>query len=91
MPNGSTMVVNLTLTQNLKFTGSSAIDGKVFWTYSGTWEVRGGQVIWHYENSSRPLPESAKADTDDIVAVDAEKMVLVSRLNGKQNVFLRIK
>ncbi len=91
MPNGSTMLVELALTQNSKFTGSSAIDGKVFWTYSGTWEVKGDQLIWHYENSSRPLPETAKADTDDIVVLDAKKMVLVSRLSGKQNVFLRIK
>ncbi len=90
MPDGNTIVVQLALTQNQKFVGSSAVDGRVFWTYSGTWEVNGNQLTWHYETSSLTLAESAKADIDDIVALDAEKLVLLSRLNGKQSTFLRV-
>jgi hypothetical protein len=91
MPDGNTVVVQLAFTQSQKFTGSSAVNGKIFWTYSGTWEVNGNQLTWHYEESSRALPESAKMDVDEIVALDAEKLVLLSRLNGKQSTFLRAK
>ena len=91
MANGSTMGTSLTLTQNMKFSGVATIQGAEFWNYSGTWELKGNQLIWHYENSSRPLPESAKTDVDDIVSVDASKLVLVSNLSGRQHEFTRSK
>jgi hypothetical protein len=89
--NGATRVIEIEIRQNLRFAGSAAVDGKVYWTYGGTWELKDNQILWHYDASSRPLPEKAKADIDDIVSVDAEKMVLHSRLTGKQNIFLRAK
>jgi hypothetical protein len=91
MANGATMSTSLTLTQHMKFSGVATVQGAEFWNFSGTWEVKGNQLIWHYENSSRPLPESAKTDVDDIVSVDASKLVLVSKLNGKQHEFTRSK
>ena len=91
MPDGNTVVVQLMLTQSQKFTGSSAVNGRIFWTYSGTWEVSGNQLTWHYEISSPALPEAGKTDIDDIVALDAEKLVLLSKLTGKQNTFLRVR
>ena len=91
MANGVTMSNSLMLTQNMKFSGVATVQGAEFWNYSGTWELKGNQLIWHYENSSRPLPESAKIDVDDIVSVDASKLVLVSKLSGKQHEFTRSK
>ena len=91
MANGATMSTSLILTQNMKFSGVATVQGAEFWNYSGTWEVKGNQLIWHYEHSSRPLPESAKTDVDDIVSVDPSKLVLVSKLNGKQHEFTRSK
>lgn len=91
MPDGNTVVVQLALTQSQKFTGASSVNGRIFWTYSGTWEVNGNQLTWRYETSSPVLPEAAKTDIDDIVALDAEKLVLSSRLSGKQNTFLRVR
>lgn len=89
MTNGATMSISLTLMQNMKFSGVATVQGAEFWNYSGTWELKGNQLVWHYENSSRPLPESAKTDIDDIVSVDASKLVLVSNLSGKQHEFTR--
>ena len=89
--NGQTMTTELTLMPNLRFSGSSSVEGRSFWTFSGTWEVKGDEVIWHYENSSLPLPESAKVDTDQIVSVDGETLVLISKLNGKQYAYSRAK
>ncbi len=90
LANGATMNTTLILAQNMKFSGVATIQGAEFWNFSGTWELKGNQLIWHYANSSRPLPESAKTDIDDVVSVDASKLVLVSHLSGKQNEFVRI-
>jgi hypothetical protein len=89
LANGAVVRTDLNLTQTLKFSGTATVQGKEVWWYSGSWEVREGQLVWHYENSSRPLPESAKTDIDNIVSVDAGKLVLASHLSGKQHVYLR--
>jgi hypothetical protein len=91
MPNGGTLTTELMLTPNMKFSGSSSVDGRSFWSFSGTWEVKGDEVTWHYENSSRPLPESAKDDVDRIVSVDGATLVLISKLSGKQHTYSRAK
>ena len=91
MPNGGTMTTELVLTPNMKFSGSSSVEGRSFWTFSGTWEVKGGELVWNYENSSRPLPESAKVDVDRIVSVDDATLVLISKLDGKQYAYSRAK
>jgi hypothetical protein len=91
VPDGGTMITELTLTPNMKFTGSSSVGGRSFWTFSGTWEVKGDDLVWHYENSSRPLPESAKIDVDRIISVDDTTLVLRSKLNGKQYAYSRAK
>ena len=91
MPNGGTVTTELTLMPNMKFSGSSSVEGRSFWTFSGTWEVNGDELTWHYENSSRPLPEAAKKDVDRIVSADDVSLVLISKLNGKQHVYSRSK
>ena len=91
MPSGAVMTMDLTLTQNMKFSGLAKVQGNDFWSYSGAWELKGNQLTWHYENSSRPLPEAAKTDIDDIVSVDGDRLVLNSRLSGKQHIYVRPK
>ncbi len=86
---GTVVTTTLTLTQTLRFSGTATVQGKEFWSYSGSWEVTDRHLVWHYENSSRPLLDSAKTDTDDIISVDARKLVLASHLSGKQHVYLR--
>jgi hypothetical protein len=86
---GTVVKTDLTLTQTLRFSGTATVQGKEFWSYSGSWEVTDGRLIWHYENSSRPLLESARTDIDDIISVDSRKLVLASHLSGKRHVYLR--
>ena len=90
-PNLGVFITNVTLTQSMKFSGSVSRDGKSVWNYSGTWELDGTRLTWHYENSSRPLSDLAKNDIDDIALVDGKQLVLVSRLSGLQHVFSRAK
>jgi hypothetical protein len=88
-PNVGVFTTTMMLTQNMKFSGSMTLEGKPFMDYSGTWELDGAKLTWHYERSSRPLPEAAKMDVDDIVRVDPDQLVLVSRLTGLQHVLTR--
>lgn len=88
-PSVGVFTTTMTLTQSMRFSGSVALEGTPFMDYSGTWELDGARLTWHYEGSSRPLP--VKTDIDDIVRVDPEQLVLVSRLSGLQHVFTRTK
>ena len=89
MPSGAVMSMDLLLTQDMKFSGLAKVQGNDFWTYSGTWDLKENELTWHYENSSRPLPEAMKTDIDDIVSVDGNRVVLSSLLSGKQHVYVR--
>ena len=42
-PNG-VFTTNVTLTQNMKFSGSVSRQGKSIWDYSGTWELDGSKL-----------------------------------------------
>ncbi len=87
--NGAGAAMNISMTQSMKFSGSAKMDGKEFWTFSGTWEVQGNEITWHYDKSSRALADAAKTDTDEIISVDAEKMVLRSKVTGQRRTLLR--
>jgi hypothetical protein len=91
LPNGQTLSAILELTPNMRFNGTAAVQGSLIWEYSGTWELQGNQLVWHYERSSLILPDSAKTDVDDVVSVDAAKLVLMSHISGKQREFTRDK
>jgi len=88
-PSGATLVTHVVLTQNLRFFGSSTADGKTFHDFAGTWSVSGNTLVWRYEASSALFPAPGTTDTDEIVSVDATRLVLRSNLSGKQNEYIR--
>jgi len=89
MSSGAGLAMDLAMTQSMKFSGSAKMHGKEFWTFSGTWEIQGNEITWHYDKSSRALADAAKNDTDEIISVDTEKMVLQSKLTGQRRTYLR--
>lgn len=89
--NGPPMTTTLALSADMKFSGVAKVEDKVYWEYSGTWELKDRQLTWHYDKSSKPLPESAKVDIDDVVSVSAKELVLASKVDGKKNVLTRVK
>ena len=91
LPNGAPMSARVVLSQNMKFVGTVSVSGSVFWEYSGSWSLSGNVLTWKYETSSRPLPESAKVDTDEVVSAGPSKLVLLSKQSGKQHEYLRAK
>jgi hypothetical protein len=90
-PSGAAVVATVVFTQNQKFTGSVTVDDKPFWQYSGTWSVIGRTLTWRYEASTLAQAPAGTVDTDEVIVVDKSKLVLLSKLSGKQNEYLRAK
>ena len=90
-PSGAAVVATVVLAQNQKFTGSVTVDDKPFWQYSGTWSVVGRTLTWRYEASTLAQAPAGTVDTDEVISVDKSKLVLLSKLSGKKNEFLRVR
>lgn len=83
------MVTHVVFTQNMHFFASSTVDGKTFLDFDGTWSVSGNTLAWRYATSSGLTPLPGTTDTDEIVSIDATKLVLRSSLSGKQQEYIR--
>lgn len=90
-PSLGTVTTRLAIAQTLRFTGEAARGEQVFWRFAGTLALDGRRLTWRYEESTLPLNEAARTDTDDVLDVDAERLVLRSRLSGQQRVFSRLR
>jgi hypothetical protein len=88
-PNGAIITSDVVLTQNMRFSGSSTVDGRPFLQTGGTWSVSGSTLTWRYESSSGLMPAPGTIDTDEIISVEASKLTLRSKLSGKQHEFVR--
>ena len=89
LPDGRSLRVVMTFNPDMTFSGNASIGGGVVWEYSGTWESDGSTLTYHYENSSRPLSDSAKTDIDEVVSLSPESLVLRSRASGNTHMFAR--
>lgn len=85
------VTTRVTIAQTLRFSGEAARGGEVFWRFAGTVQLAGRSLTWRYEDSTLPLNDAARTDTDDVLAADAERLVLRSRLSGKERVFARVR
>ena len=88
-PNGARLETIISLNPDASFSGSASVDKKPFWEYSGTWEFKDGKIIWTYVNSSRPLPDAAKVDVDEVLSASDKELVLKSQSSGKQHTYVR--
>lgn len=90
LPDGRSLSVMTRFGADGAFSGTASVDGQVVWEYGGTWSLQDRVLTYHYEHSSRPLPESAKTDVDDVISMGANSLVLRSRQSGKEHTFLRM-
>ena len=88
-PDGTLVVSNVTFTQNQKFSGNTEVRGRAVATYTGTWSISGRTLTWRYETNSGLSLAQGATDTDDIVSIDATKLVLRSQLSGRQHEYVR--
>lgn len=90
LPDGRSLSVMARFGADGEFSGSASIDGQVVWEYGGTWSIQDRVLTYHYKHSSRPLPDSAKTDVDDVISLGANSLVLRSRQSGQEHTFLRM-
>ncbi len=90
-PSGVATKADINFQKDMQFTGSLSANGVHVWDYAGTWSVKENTITWHYETSSRPMPDAAKTDIDEIVLVDQAKLILLSKSTGVKHSFDRTK
>ena len=90
-PSGATIASNVVLTQNMRFSARSTVDGKPFVQFGGTWSVAGNLLTWRYETSSAMAPAPGTTDTDEIVSAKDSRLILRSKLSGKQHQYVRMR
>lgn len=84
-----TMVVRMTLGSDHRFTGAAEANGRRIWEYGGDWQLDGDTLHWTYTESSMPLPDAARKDSDRLLSLTAERMEVLSALSGERRVFTR--
>lgn len=88
-PNGRPMVTTTILKDDLSFVSEISLDGKRVFSAVGVWSVKGKQIYWTYVRSNPPLPDNNKEDEDEIVSFAEGRLVLRSKLSGKEHEFVR--
>lgn len=70
---------------------AAALNGRIVWTYSGTWALQQDALVWTRDEESRPLPESPKTEVDEIVLLDSDHLVLFSQPSGVHHSFAGVR
>ena len=67
------------------FSGVIGKNGKVLWLFSGSWVIRGKELIWFYDQA---VGQDAKIDKNAILSLSSEILVLLET-NGKITRYFR--
>lgn len=88
---GENRVIQFSLNSDGTFIGKVLVNSKTTWYYSGTWAVKDNKIMWNYTKTSLPMPESERIDSDEVVSVDTDKLMLLTQSGGKPEVYVRTK
>ncbi|MCC6075803.1 DUF4124 domain-containing protein [Pseudomonas sp. GCM10022188] len=87
---GRSVLATVTFKADQSFAGKVQLDGQDFMTTEGQWRIDGDQLLWTYTQTSIPLPDSLKKDSDTILSASAEHLELQSALSGEVRLFSRV-
>jgi hypothetical protein len=90
-PNGNPAKAAMILKEDLSFSTEIKSQGALVFDAAGVWSVSGGRLFLTYMRSRPPLPADKKEDEDEIISLDGDRLVLRSKLSGKEREFLRQK
>jgi hypothetical protein len=88
-PSGVIVESAVALNQNMRFSGTSTANGRQLMAFTGTWSVADSTLSWRYETNTASIPSPGFVDEDEILSVTPDKLVLRSKLSGKQHEFVR--
>lgn len=86
---GVTTTTDVTFSADGTYTGQLVASDGICWTFTGTWSIESGILVWHYERSSLTLPEDLRTDRDIVESVDAHTLVLRSAAGDARHVMVR--
>lgn len=90
-PDGKPATAMMILKEDLSFSTEIKSQGVLVFNAAGVWSVSGGRLFSNIMRSQPPLPADKKEDEDEIVSLDGDRLVLRSKLSGKEREFLRQK
>jgi hypothetical protein len=83
---------DVTFDRDGTFSGTGAQDGKVAWTYSGKWSLRGKNLEYEYTSSSLAAMPKGWKDHDEIVELTADYVIFKAvGTDGRERKYLRVK
>lgn len=88
-PDGNTATGVIVLRPDLTFSSDVTVSGKVVFSGAGVWSVNGKRLLWNHVRSLPELPADLKKDEDEIVLLEGPRLVLRSKVSGKEREFLR--
>jgi hypothetical protein len=88
-PNGDSASSTVTLKDDLSFLSDVTIGTRLVFRAVGVWSVSGQHLFWTFMRSEPPLPADKREDEDEIVSFDRERLVLRSKLTGKERIFVK--
>lgn len=86
-PDGRPASSTVVLKPDLSFTSDLVVDGRQRLRAAGVWQVSAQRLLWTYTDSQPPLP--VREDEDEIVSLAGDRLVLRSKLSGKEREFRR--
>lgn len=87
--NGVSTVSTILMKDDLSFTADVIIENKVVFNATGIWSVSGKRLLWTYIHSEPILPADKREDEDNIVSLDGSRLVLRSKLSGKEREYFK--
>jgi hypothetical protein len=87
-PSGIPAIATMTLKDDLSFSSELTIGGRIVFRGVGVWSISGQRLLWTYLRSEPPLPADKREDEDETVTFDRGRLVLRSKLSGKEREFL---
>jgi hypothetical protein len=79
---GSTIDVSMDLTPDMHFTQSETFNNKQWVNFAGTWSLQGDVLSWRYETSSHSVIPPNLVEVDEVMSVEPDKLLLLSRVRA---------
>jgi voltage-gated potassium channel Kch len=89
-PSGQEITTDVEFKADMSFEGRASVGGKVFFEFRGTWSHTDQTLVWHYAETTPPIPEASRTVADSILSSDPKSLVLLSKQSGQQRSFEKL-
>jgi len=85
-----TVTTHMHIARDSTFSGSMQVNGATVWTFAGRWRLKGSDITWEYTASSLVLLAEDRAETDSILLLEDNELMLGSGRHGDVRTLARV-